>query len=229
MPAVRELVLRRPLDARVALEAIILAHRSLVVDMLHNRPSPRGLAWLVEFRGKPAALDALRQGFLDRPPRHVRDLAIVREGRGSILTFGREVAGGTLGISRIIVQELGARTLMHHEKSIAGCTWTIWTQADEKVPGFVAKVKRLVPEYEFMAMRTKPTARPDKDGLSPQERAVVSTAVQMGYYEQPRRVHLVDIARALNMPKATVHHHLARGESRIVGAAFHEARAPPQA
>lgn len=54
--------------------------------------------------------------------------------------------------------------------------------------------------------------------LTQQQRRVIRTAYDLGYFEQPKRVYAEDLARVLGLKKATVVEHLRKAEKRLLDA-----------
>jgi len=58
--------------------------------------------------------------------------------------------------------------------------------------------------------------------LSPRQSEVLSTALEMGYYNRPRECTQRDIAEAMGVRQATVSEHLQAGEAKLVHAVYKE-------
>lgn len=58
--------------------------------------------------------------------------------------------------------------------------------------------------------------KPRPDHLTERQQEVLKIAVEFGYYDEPRRCTLEDIARAFGVSKAAVHKHLVAAESKIM-------------
>lgn len=58
--------------------------------------------------------------------------------------------------------------------------------------------------------------RPRDDAISPRQLEVLKLAVELGYYDDPRKSTLEDIARAFGVSKAAVHKRLLAAETKII-------------
>jgi hypothetical protein len=58
--------------------------------------------------------------------------------------------------------------------------------------------------------------RPRADRLTDRQQEILRVAVQFGYYDEPRRCTLEEIATAFGVSKAAVHKHLVAAESKII-------------
>lgn len=74
---------------------------------------------------------------------------------------------------------------------------------------------RLIHMGEFDPVRN---LVPGDDELSPRQLEVLKYAVEIGYYDEPRRATLSDIAQAFGVSKAAVHKRLLAAESKIIKA-----------
>jgi DNA binding protein with HTH domain len=57
---------------------------------------------------------------------------------------------------------------------------------------------------------------PPAERITERQREVLRVAIEFGYYDEPRRCTLEEIARGLGVSKAAVHKHLVAAESRIL-------------
>lgn len=71
----------------------------------------------------------------------------------------------------------------------------------------VYPVRRYAPERAY---------KKAAENLSPRQEEVMAKAVEMGYYDEPRRCTLEDLARAFGISKAAVHKHLSAAEKRMI-------------
>lgn len=51
--------------------------------------------------------------------------------------------------------------------------------------------------------------------ISPEERKILDTAIEKGYFEWPRRIRLTDLGNELKMPKSTLSYHVRRIEKKV--------------
>ncbi|RKD98320.1 helix-turn-helix domain-containing protein [Halopiger aswanensis] len=58
------------------------------------------------------------------------------------------------------------------------------------------------------------------DRLAPRQREAIETALEIGYYDAPRRATIEDVARDLECATATAAEHLQKGESAVIAALF---------
>lgn len=58
---------------------------------------------------------------------------------------------------------------------------------------------------------SRTNASEDAVTLTPEQREIIHRAMEMGYFSQPRRVSLVDLAEALDRPDVEVSRELRRG------------------
>ena len=61
-------------------------------------------------------------------------------------------------------------------------------------------------------------------GLPRRRKEVLETAIEMGYYNSPRRCRQRDIADSIGLKQGTVAEHLQIAETLIINAWFHQAR-----
>lgn len=62
--------------------------------------------------------------------------------------------------------------------------------------------------------------------LTETQRMVLQAAVEAGYYEHPRKIHLVELASRLGMPRSTLQHHLREAERKALPALVEQASPP---
>lgn len=58
--------------------------------------------------------------------------------------------------------------------------------------------------------------KPRDDAISPRQREVLKLAIELGYYDDPRRTTLEEIAHTFGVSKAAVHKRLVAAESKIL-------------
>lgn len=62
---------------------------------------------------------------------------------------------------------------------------------------------------------------PRDDQISPRQEEVLKLATELGYYDEPRKVTLEEVARAFGVSKAAVHKRLMAAESKIIKNYYH--------
>jgi predicted DNA binding protein len=100
--------------------------------------------------------------------------------------------------------------------------WRLLMRTDEKVGMLYDTIGgRLRDGIEFRFEHLESVATPPTDPLAsmslrPEQRRVLETAAEMGYYETPRETTLDDVADRLACPRSTVSYRLRRAEARLV-------------
>lgn len=74
---------------------------------------------------------------------------------------------------------------------------------------------RSIEEYKILYTESQLVETP-VSSLSKEENAVLMTAITYGYYEQPRRMNLDELAKKMGIPKATLNQKLRKIEERLV-------------
>lgn len=179
------------------------------------------------FQGGPAALAALRQRYIQDPPPEIDALEVLQETRTSLVLYETERSGvSATDISVWIHEILGPETVARLGKDHHGVTWRILTFRDEMVPAFLAGLEqagrsleevltRKVPAYELAGLASPTFAQHGPD-LAPTEESVVRMAVKLGFFEQPKKCGVADVAKRLSMPVSTTHFHLQRAQAKIM-------------
>lgn len=224
----RVLVLWRQLDPVNPLEAIIQEHPTLSWHTVGNNLGRGKQAMVMRFHGSPDDLGALRERYLQRPPAHMEFVKVLRETRTGILLFAVERSGvHPLDISVWIQSILGPETVVSVRKAIDGVTWHILTANEARIPAFLEKLKamgirverqllRKISHYEMVGLLSVGPEAAGAFALTPTERAVLESAIRMGFYEQPKHSSIAALARELKMPRSTAHYHLKRAEEKVL-------------
>lgn len=89
------------------------------------------------------------------------------------------------------------------------------TISTEEVPASMKKVSR-------SSLREQSSVTVDLDILTEKQVEALELALQTGYYEQPRRTDLANLARELGISKSAVSQRLRTAEVKLIGQAFEE-------
>jgi predicted DNA binding protein len=223
----RELRIVRPLDPANELEALILKNPGLHWRALKMNVSEGKQTILMHFRGSKQELENLKREYIQHPPRQLEGIEILREMRNDLFVYEVEKSGvSPTDTSGLIYNHLGPETLVEVEKGIDGVRWKIFTFRDERVPMFLRKVEehgrqleqtynRKVTWYRLTA-QSRRSSLVSPDLLDADDQKIVRTAIEMGYYDQPKRAGLLAVAKKLGMPRSTVHYHLSRAEKKLL-------------
>lgn len=225
----RELVIRRPLNPALKLEAIILREPSLSWRTLQNNFGGGWLVSLAFWQGSQRALGVLKREYFADPD--VDDLRIVRESREGILTFFTERSGeNPLDVGVLVQRAFGRAALTTIEKSAAGSTWRILTSRPERLGPFLRSLARLedafaathgpIPRYALTSYSEARELSGPVGSLSPLEDTVLRAAVQMGFFDVPKVCGTADVAKHLRMPTTTAHVHLKKAEAKVLRAHY---------
>ena len=119
---------------------------------------------------------------------------------------------------------------------IDGCWFQNQSFVDEKVGGHftIVGTKKALSAYrkriltllpEDIGLKVSSSMRADfmmSPSLSRRQSEVLSTAVQMGYYDYPKRCNQSEIAKHIGISQGTVAEHLQRAESNIMSGWFRQ-------
>ena len=131
---------------------------------------------------------------------------------------------GCRSIPYLVAHYLGDGLLLQAEQSGHEYTWRVLTDDDAAMsdiyeelrrnlrPGLTLDFDRVDPEPGWSEYRPEPSALPDA------QREALELAVAYGYYEQPRRHSLQEIADAEGIPTSTLQYRLTNAESYLVKA-----------
>ncbi|GAB7090606.1 helix-turn-helix domain-containing protein [Halorubrum luteum] len=103
-------------------------------------------------------------------------------------------------------------------------TWTLYLDPDDDLAGVIRTLERAGNEVELVRNVGLPEVdRPPQlemtqflDDLTRRQREVLSTAIEMGYYDHGGDVGVEDLAAALDLGSTTVWEHLSRAESKVM-------------
>lgn len=129
---------------------------------------------------------------------------------------------GCRSIPYLVARYLGDGLLMRAEQSGHDYTWRIITDDDAAMSDIYEELRRnLRPGLELSFERVDPEPgwspyRPEGTALSAEQREALELAVAYGYYEQPRRHSLQEIADAEGIPTSTLQYRITAAESYLV-------------
>lgn len=225
---VRAFSITRELNPTFQLERMIRKHPSLSVRTLHNNVGGGKQSHIMYFQGNARALDGMKRTYLGDPPDYMETLQLVQETRAGVYLFCVERAGEhPLDLAFKVETKLGPDTVCTFHKSIAGTTWHFVTLNDAGVADFlqaiadaeaawVRETGEEIPRYRLKAWHSAGQLVPPQVALTPQEETLLTLAVRMGYYEQPKRCKIGDIAARMEMPSSTAHYHLKKAERKAL-------------
>jgi predicted DNA binding protein len=85
-----------------------------------------------------------------------------------------------------------------------------------RLRAFMAAAREADLHYEVVRFEpAESDPRNPMGGLTPRQQQILRAAVEMGYFENPKRVRLHDLGRLLGMDKSTVGETLRRAEKRV--------------
>lgn len=219
----------RDLARLTKIERLIQRNPSLSFRTLHNNIGGGRQSFVMFFQGRAEALAKVKTEYLAHPPEYMESLDLVEENRSGLYLFAVERTGeNPLDVAAYIEQHLGPETVSVLHKSIAGTTWHIVTRNVDAVDAFIKELqdaidsvadqfKNPLPRYRMMPRSGAANIVSADVTLAPMEEALLTLAVRMGYYEQPKRNRIQDIARVADLPTSTAHYRLKRAEKTALG------------
>lgn len=224
----RELIIQRRLNRSNELENIIVNNPHLSFTTIHTNLSEKRFASVVLFRGDKRSLNNLKEQYINHPPPQIESITTLKEGRNYLVVYEVEKSGiNPTDISFIIYSTLGPDTVLKVNKSIDGVTWAILTFHPERVELLMERLKeagqrlkntlkRNISWYELNRHTNSEYLGTHAPFLNTNEERAVKMAIQMGYYDTPKKCEVRKIAEQLKTPRSTVHYNLKKAERKIL-------------
>jgi predicted DNA binding protein len=192
--------------------------------------------WRVDHAtGPPAALEALETAFLTAD--YYADClatadcgatqttrVLDREAETLILYSDWERTPACASVPHMARDHLGDGVLFETRNEGHHYRWRLIHAGDGDVGAFFDDLRAAIGDCATLEMlRTADAGAPTGDdasdrGLSPEQEAALEAAVDHGYYETPRAVHLEELADHLEVPRSTLAHRLRRAEEYLATA-----------
>lgn len=134
-----------------------------------------------------------------------------------------EADGDCPTVAELAMRHLGRGTLVRATRRERECWWTVVVPSDENEGAFYdALVSALPPAVDYVMGHLRDVSEWDADPaaatLPTKQRDVVEVAVELGYYDTPRRATQSTVADALGVPRSTVSYRLRRAEASMAHA-----------
>ncbi|WP_254767803.1 helix-turn-helix domain-containing protein [Salinilacihabitans rarus] len=214
---------------------VLEAHPDTTVRSLSCHVTPESL-WRVDHAtGSRAALEALEEAYRDAT--YCAD-CLVRDDCGAdceaqvLDRSGEELVVYTYwartdvctSVPHLALEHLGEGLLFETYREGRRYRWRIVLADDAPVHAFFDALGEEVGECAGMEILRLTDLDPDReataadDPLPGEQRAALRAAVERGYYETPRRIHLSELAEELEVPRSTLSYRLRRAEAELARA-----------
>lgn len=179
------------------------------VRILDCKPGRDGtIQQLVEINTPDEYLDELMQGL--RKNQAVVDVYMARTRMGKAI--GRVLSRQALACRNVMESNLFCRSCLFTSKPKTDGT-AEWTLAFTDGKSLTQFLKRLESQRINVDIR-KLSNVVDQKGLTPRQQQIIIRAIDRGYFDYPRKVHLLALAKELNISKSTLLEILRRAEKK---------------
>ncbi|MBP2250079.1 hypothetical protein J2754_000376 [Halarchaeum solikamskense] len=159
---------------------------------------------------------------------------VLEETPTSRLIYSQQSEGpGCRSIPYLVADHLGDGVLIHAEQHGNEYVWRVLAADDAALSAVYDELERHLREglsidFDHVERATNWSKHGVDDvGLSPKQRAALELAVEHGYYEQPRRHSLQEIAQLVDIPTSTLQYRLTSAERHVVESFIDDARFDP--
>jgi hypothetical protein len=210
---------------------VFIDHPALVATATDISLTPGGLTRVDRLSGPPAALDHLREVYLDptvcnecaAPDGRCdadRSYEVLATTDGGLTVYSyHEGVSFCNSVPYHAATQLAPGLLFDSQRRGHQHEWRLLLRADDGVGALYEALTSELPMGVTASFRrlAAPERWGDRTGtvadLPPAQRRTIETAVEMGYYETPREATLSDLATALETPQSTVRYRLRRAEA----------------
>ncbi len=222
----REIVYRLQLHDRLTPVALLLRlapeGANLSARALSTNLDEKGNVWrLVEVRGAAVDVANAVAAFSGHREVNLLERRIVSTGKYMAVLWYKWAAkerGVTL-LTKLTYQSLGPETIVVDQSTKAGLEVRILARGGPRLARLLARLRTLAAEeHWFELVYVGPPRAQLGEDLTAEEDAALQAAMQLGFFEVPRRGSLKQVARALGCSASALSARLRRAEAKLVAA-----------
>lgn len=210
-----------------------LLRSSLVAELQHLQVDDEGAWELMLVQGPDEELDTFQRLLDLAPAGRFLELRTVDRARGRLLYYckwPRPQGETAVSVEHLVHDFLGGETAVRKSIREGRIRYTLVTDHDQGIPGLLAAARAAVGErYRVEVERIGPfLARPRLDARRLADIQLLRLALRRGYYERPRRVGVIALAKESGISKSAVAKRLAAMERRLLEEWVRELGEPPE-